>query len=68
MGDFTIKPFYGSQRNTHLIKFGETQDPMRIQRSSSGRLEFIDLGEKTGQCFLTCHGVDHNPKSYQNNR
>jgi predicted CXXCH cytochrome family protein len=65
---FTCHHSHGSQRNTHLIKYGETQDPMRIQRSSSGRLEFIDLGQKFGQCFLTCHGVDHNPKAYQNNR
>lgn len=51
---------HGSQVNTHLIFFNREY----VTPSSSGRLEFIDLGNQAGQCFLTCHGKDHNPLSY----
>jgi hypothetical protein len=47
--------------NSHLINFDISivaPDPQ------TGRLEFVDLGEKKGQCFLTCHGEDHSPESY----
>jgi len=60
---------HGSQSNTHLIDFNRrdifTGDPEgRVSPSSSGRLEFIDMGEFSGQCYVTCHGKDHNPLSY----
>jgi predicted CXXCH cytochrome family protein len=32
--------------------------------SSSGLLQYIQTGPRQGQCYLTCHGVDHNPKQY----
>jgi len=35
-----------------------------VRPSSSGRLEFIDLGQGSGQCYLTCHGMNHNPRQY----
>lgn len=63
---FTCHSSHGSQRNAHLIKFNEIVDPLRIRVSSSGRLEFIDTGILAGECYLTCHGVDHNPKIYKN--
>ncbi|GBE29099.1 doubled CXXCH motif [bacterium BMS3Bbin04] len=53
---------HGSAQYTHLISFDE-QDP-NISVSSSGRLEYIDFGNGTGQCYLTCHGKNHNPESY----
>jgi predicted CXXCH cytochrome family protein len=28
------------------------------------RLEFRDTGDRTGECYLSCHGVNHSPKSY----
>ncbi len=45
---------------THLINF----DVSYCTPSSSGRLEFIDLGNQRGECYVTCHGKDHDPKSY----
>ncbi|MFQ6083924.1 MAG: cytochrome C, partial [Candidatus Aminicenantia bacterium] len=61
---FTCHSSHGSQINTHLIKINERIDPFRIQVSSSGRLEVIDKGRFSGECYLKCHNVDHNPKSY----
>lgn len=55
---------HGSQRNAHLLKYDEEHDPFIIQTSSSGRLAFLDNGMFAGECYLTCHGVDHNPKTY----
>ncbi|MFQ6618489.1 MAG: cytochrome c3 family protein [Fidelibacterota bacterium] len=63
---FTCHSSHGSQIKSHLIKFNGEIDPFRIEASSSGRLEFFDSGRFSGQCFLRCHGVDHNPKSYKN--
>jgi predicted CXXCH cytochrome family protein len=52
---------HGSPFNTHLIFFNTREV---VSPSSSGRLEFIDLGNLSGQCYLTCHGENHNPLSY----
>lgn len=51
---------HGGIRYTHLIDL----DNPSIRPSSSGRLEFIDLGYRAGECFLNCHGKDHNPEVY----
>jgi predicted CXXCH cytochrome family protein len=51
---------HGSNRYPHLMDF----DNINIGPSSSGRLEFIDLGGRSGECYLTCHGKDHNPMAY----
>lgn len=48
--------------NRQLIYF-DPSNPY-LAPSSSGRLEFIDLGNHRGQCFVSCHGRDHNPKQY----
>ncbi len=45
---------------THLINF----DASYCTPSGSGRLEFIDNGNERGRCYVTCHGKDHDPKSY----
>ncbi len=50
-----------SVNNSHLINFDlsvVSADP------GTGRLEFIDLGNKHGRCYLTCHGERHNPEEY----
>ncbi len=65
---FTCHSSHGSQINQHLIKFEEDVDLLKIQSSSSGRLGYFATGRFSGECFLTCHGVDHNPKSYSNQR
>lgn len=51
---------HGVVGNTHLINFHADY----VQPSSSGRLEFIDDGDRRGTCYLECHGKDHNPISY----
>jgi hypothetical protein len=32
--------------------------------SNSGRLLYRNLGPRTGECFLNCHGKEHNPARY----
>lgn len=47
--------------NSHLVNFASaTVLPDRV----TGRLEYRDTGSMTGECFLSCHGVDHSPKRY----
>jgi len=57
---------HGSRNFTHLINFmvAGTGGNSVVTPSSSGRLEFLDLGDSAGECYLTCHGSDHNPKQY----
>jgi predicted CXXCH cytochrome family protein len=62
---FTCHASHGSQINRHLIKVNEGIDLHRVQPSRSGRLEFLDTGRFAGECFLNCHGVDHDPKRYR---
>ncbi len=59
---------HGSQRNSHLINFmvmTKTGIPV-VKPSSSGRLEFDPSPGQPGHgsCYLTCHGLNHNPKKY----
>ena len=49
-----------STNNSNLINF----DKRFVTPSSGGILRFDDLGNRTGRCYLTCHGKDHNPISY----
>lgn len=58
---------HGSRSGVALINFmvrdrtGKTVvSPSAAQR----RLEFVSLGPGRGQCFLSCHGNNHEPKSY----
>lgn len=46
--------------NSHLINF----DIVIVQPNSQSQLNYEDLGSLSGRCFLSCHGVDHNPKVY----
>jgi predicted CXXCH cytochrome family protein len=46
--------------NSHLINF----DLAIVLTTNTGRLEYEDLGLFRGRCFLTCHGMHHNPASY----
>lgn len=61
---------HGSRSNTHLINFlrfdeygTEVVRPLSTG-PDQGRLEFNDLGDGRGQCYLTCHNVDHCPRIY----
>lgn len=49
-----------AQNNSHLINF----DLSVVSAASSGRLEYEKLSRFRGRCFLTCHGVNHNPVGY----
>ena len=58
---------HGSQRNTHLIDFmlRDLSGKLVVTPSATQRrLEYISLGPGRGQCYLQCHGVNHEPKSY----
>ena len=51
---------HGSTQYTHLIDFNN----LNISPSIKGFVDFRDLGKKAGECFLNCHGKEHNPASY----
>ena len=57
---------HGSRRNSHLINFmtATKSGTTVVESSGSGRRAFEDLGRLQGRCFLSCHGSDHDPKSY----
>lgn len=59
---FTCHNSHGSPENRYLIRF----NPEIVTPNSKGLLKFVEKGVATfrGECYLTCHGVDHNPKSY----
>ncbi len=48
-----------STNNTHLINFD-----LSVVSPYNGRLEFVDLGNYSGKCYLECHGEQHKPESY----
>ncbi len=58
----TCHSSHGSAENRYLIRFNKDY----VSESSTGKLKFVEKGISTfhGECWLTCHGVDHNPKSY----
>ena len=62
----TCHDAHGSRSNPYLVNFmiraktGQTV----VSPSSSGRLEFHALGPGKGECYLSCHGSDHDPKVY----
>ena len=49
-----------SFNNSHLINF----DLNIVSPNSRGLLMFEDFGTFRGQCYLSCHGEDHDPKEY----
>lgn len=49
-----------SANNSNLINFNTAV----VTNSSGGILRFDDLGTRTGRCYLTCHGRNHNPETY----
>jgi len=51
---------HGSIQYTHLIEFNRAS----VMPSNSGQLGYTDLGSRAGQCFLNCHGKDHDPAVY----
>jgi predicted CXXCH cytochrome family protein len=60
----TCHSAHGSISNRALIRFGEETVVGAVMPSSGGRLSFESTSSGSGQCYLTCHGVDHNPMGY----
>ncbi|NIR66875.1 MAG: hypothetical protein GWO10_24640 [candidate division Zixibacteria bacterium] len=57
-----ISSAQGTQsNNSHLINFDIS---IVSPDSTTGRLEFEDMGVFHGQCYLVCHGKQHSPLSY----
>ncbi|WP_298439731.1 cytochrome c3 family protein [Geobacter sp.] len=59
---YTCHNSHGSIDNRYLIRF----NPAVVYPNSKGMLKFVEKGVATfhGECYLSCHGVDHDPKSY----
>jgi predicted CXXCH cytochrome family protein len=58
---------HGSQENVGLINFmlqDRTGKTVVSPSQSQNRLEFISTGTGGGQCYLLCHGKNHEPESY----
>lgn len=59
---YTCHNSHGSSDYRYLIRFNKDV----VMPNSKGMLKFVEKGISTfhGECYLSCHGVDHNPKSY----
>lgn len=59
---YTCHNSHGSVDAKYLIRF----NTLVVSPNSKGLLKFVEKGNAkfSGECFLKCHGVDHNPKSY----
>jgi len=57
---------HGSRQDEHLINFMEVDQNGQtvVTQSSSQRLEYNSFGPGSGECYLSCHSVDHNPRTY----
>ncbi|MBT1071431.1 cytochrome c3 family protein [Geobacter chapellei] len=58
----TCHTSHGSPENRYLIRFNRNV----VKENSEGKLKFVEKGTYSfhGECWLNCHGVDHNPKTY----
>lgn len=58
----TCHTSHGSVENRYLIRFNRDY----VTENSAGKLKFVEKGTYSfhGECWLSCHGVDHNPKIY----
>ncbi len=59
----TCHDAHGSRNNAHLINFMlvDRNGQAVVSPSSSGRLEYDEMGMGGGECYLNCHGADHDP-------
>jgi hypothetical protein len=58
---YTCHNSHGSTDNKFLIKFNRD---VVFPNVSSGQLRFVSTGTFSGECYLSCHNVSHNPKRY----
>lgn len=54
---------HGSRDNAHLINFmlADRNGQAVVTAAGSGRFEYNDMGMGGPECYLQCHGVDHDP-------
>ena len=57
---------HGSRQGIRLINFMLRDRTGRtvVSPSRAGRLEYVSLGPGRGQCYLACHGKNHEPETY----
>jgi len=58
---YTCHSSHSSENNTHLIRFNQQ---VVHETQPGGRVEYRSLGEKSGECYLNCHGHTHDPARY----
>lgn len=58
---YTCHNSHGSTDNKFLIRFNRD---VVFPNVSSGQLRFVSTGTFSGECYLSCHNVSHNPKRY----
>lgn len=58
----TCHDAHGSPQYKYLVRFNQDV----VLPNAEGRLEFMEEGNNAGRgsCFLNCHGIEHNPRSY----
>ena len=59
---------HGSRQKPHLINFmlrDRTGKTVVSPSRNLGRLEYLSLGLGRGQCYLQCHGKNHEPETYR---
>jgi len=61
---YTCHDSHSSRDYPALIRFNKDPRFTKVGPSSSGRLQYFRKGRFKGECYLACHGVDHNPKEY----
>ena len=59
---YTCHDSHGSTEYKYLLRFNRDV----VVPNSKGILKFVEKGVSSfhGECYLSCHGVDHNPRSY----
>jgi hypothetical protein len=58
---FTCHASHSSQSYDHLIDFNLQAVS---SESTTHRLFYLPSGERSGECYLNCHGHDHSPARY----
>jgi predicted CXXCH cytochrome family protein len=58
---YTCHSSHSSEKNPYLIQFnGQVVDGTPM----GDRIEFRSMGERSGECYLKCHGRIHDPAQY----
>ena len=57
---------HGSRQNARLINFmvRDSAGAIVVSPNRAGRMDFVTTLPGKGSCYLSCHGVEHNPLSY----